>query len=55
MSQFKLKLRSFEVLAMSVVYGIFVCVTMFKLTATVDPEGNKATGSFSKPLSCVQW
>jgi hypothetical protein len=54
-SQFKLKLRTFEVLAMSVVYGIFVFVTMFRLPATVDPEGHKATGSFSRPPSRVQW
>jgi len=39
---------------MSVVYGIFVFVTMFRLTATVDPEGRKATGPFSRPLSHVQ-
>jgi hypothetical protein len=53
--QFKLKLRTFEVLAMSVVYEIFVFVTMFRLIATVDSEGCKVTGPFSRTLSHVQW
>jgi len=34
--------------------GFFVFVTMFRLTATVDPEGHKATGPFSRPLLLVQ-
>ena len=34
--------------------GFFVFVMMFRLTATVDPEGLKATGPFSKSLCYVQ-
>jgi len=30
--------------------GFFVFVTMFRLTATVDPEGRKAAGPFSRPF-----
>jgi len=40
---------------MSVVCGIFMFVTMSRLTATVDPEERKATGPFSRHLCRVQW